>query len=212
MKHPPQNSNSDFMGSLNVKRLDFYYALFKHLLEPSRHVVLLWARKPHRWPNGISGAKPGRTVPAPSAKPLQTPSLTHKAVLNCVREKGQVGVAFIKSERMNEGKSAVQRPGLSWMEHCDARRPRQWMFSIPFDPVVRLLIGEACSTGQREVSLSTDVHCSLCGGNGANRPRATVWMLREWFTVSYRSERAALQIFIYSFTILNHYEVKMKKR
>lgn len=55
-----------------------------------------------------------------------------------------------------------QQPGLSWMDHCDARQSRQWMFSIPFDPVVRLLIGEACSTGQRKVSLSTNAHCSLC--------------------------------------------------
>ncbi len=77
------------------------------------------------------------------------------------------------------------------MDHCDAQQYRQWMFSIPFDPVVRLLIGEACSTGQLKVSLSTNAHCSLCGWQKElTATHERPFGQSQWFPVWHRSEVA----------------------
>lgn len=51
---------------------------------------------------GISGTKPAWTVPAPRAQPLQTPAVTHRAAVSCVREKGQLLGAFIKNKEWKQ--------------------------------------------------------------------------------------------------------------
>lgn len=97
------------MGSLNVKRLTFTVYYSNTCSNPPRHVVFcgqstvddqMAQLKPEC---SISGAKPGWTVPEPSVKPLQTLSLTHKAVTK-LRARERSGSSCIHKKGKNERK------------------------------------------------------------------------------------------------------------